>query len=78
MVLDIFFDTPEKRIQKLTEDIEKNPKDYRAYIDRGWAWQENKKSDQSSVISKSKPPLMYYNHRKNPKYFSRGSLFSQG
>ncbi|MBN1521070.1 MAG: hypothetical protein JW928_00945 [Candidatus Aureabacteria bacterium] len=40
MPFNIFSDTPEKRIQRLTEDIEKNPKDYRAYIDRGWAWHE--------------------------------------
>ena len=40
MVLDIFSETPERRIRKLTQEIEKDPGDYRAYIDRGWAWQE--------------------------------------
>jgi len=30
----------EKRIKELTETIENNPNNFRAYIDRGWAWQE--------------------------------------
>jgi hypothetical protein len=40
MSSDYFSDTAEKRIQRLTEEIEKNPSDYKAYIDRGWAWHE--------------------------------------
>ena len=40
MVLDIFSESPERKIQKLTREIEKTPHDFRAYIDRGWAWQE--------------------------------------
>jgi hypothetical protein len=40
MTLDIFSENPDRRIQRLTEEIGRNPNDFRAYIDRGWAWQE--------------------------------------
>ncbi len=36
----MFSNPLDKRIKELTKNIEENPEDFRAYIDRGWAWQE--------------------------------------
>jgi len=63
MVLDIFSDSPERRIRKLTEDIERNPSDYRAYIDRGWAWQEKGEVDKAKADMEKAREIMAENRK---------------